>query len=160
MGKLACGAGLRAWAGIRLPIEAEWEFAARGGLANQSYPWGNSIDANKANYNGNVGDTTTVSVYPANNYGLYDMAGNVWEWCLDEYQSDFHRNSPHRNPIAGATRIQNMISNFRDIETPRVLRGGSLVTERQSVEVSTRAESPPRYADFDFGFRCVKDKKS
>ena len=53
-----------------------------------------------------------------------------------------------------------MISNFRDVETPRVLRGGSLVTERQSVEVSTRAESPPRYADFDLGFRCVKDKKS
>ena len=101
MGKLACAAGLRAWAGIRLSTEAEREFAARGGLANQSYLWGNSIDANKANYNGNVGDTTTVSVYPTNNYGLYDMAGNVREWCLDESESDFHRNSPHWNPIAG-----------------------------------------------------------
>ena len=147
------------WAGKRLPTEAEWEYAARGGWTNQNDPWGTSIDVTRANYNGNVGDKTAVGTYPANNYGLYDMAGNVWEWCLDEYQSDFYRNSPHRNPIAGATRIQNIISDFRDVETPRVLRGGSLVTERQSVEVSTRAESPPWYADFDLGFRCVRDTK-
>ena len=148
-----------AWVGKRLPTEAEWERAARGGLANQSYPWGDSIDASKANYNGNVGDTTAIGTYPANDYGLYDMAGNVSEWCLDAYQSDFYSYSPYRNPIAGATRIRDMISDFRDVETSRVLRGGSLFTERQSVAVSTRAESPPRYADFDLGFRCVKDIK-
>ena len=147
------------WAGKRLPTEAEWERAARGGLTNQNYPWSNSIDASKANYNGNVGDTTAVGVYPANNYGLYDMAGNVWEWCLDAYQSDFYSYSPYRNPIAGATRIRDIMNDFRDVETPRVLRGGSLFTECQSVEVSTRAESPPRYADFDLGFRCVRDTK-
>ena len=148
-----------AWSGKRLPTEAEWEFAARGGWAHQNYPWGISIDVTRANYNGNVGDTTAVGTYPANNYGLYDMAGNVWEWCLDEYQSNFYRDSPRRNPIAGATRIQDLTDDFKNVHTPRVLRSGSFVTEHQSVEVSTRAESPPRYADFDLGFRCVKDTK-
>lgn len=147
------------WVGKRLPTEAEWEYAARGGWAHQNYPWGTSIDVTRANYNGNVGDTTAVGTYPANNYGLYDMTGNVWEWCLDEYQGNFYRDSPRRNPIAGATRIQDMTGDFKNVHTPRVLRGGSLVTEHQSVEVSTRAESPPRYADFDLGFRCVKDTK-
>ncbi len=70
------------WVNKRLPTEAEWECAARGGLACKKYPWGAVIDAGKANFNENVGDTTAVGKYPPNGYGLYDMAGNVWEWCL------------------------------------------------------------------------------
>ena len=83
--------------------EAEWEYAARGGLAEKKYPLGNTISTRQANYSGHVGDTTAVGRYAANGYDLYDMAGNVWEWCLDEYDADFYfvsRNS--RNPISGA----------------------------------------------------------
>jgi formylglycine-generating enzyme required for sulfatase activity len=73
------------WAGVRLPTEAEWEKAARGGLVKKRFPWGDEdADKTRANYGRNVGKPTPVGQYPANGYGLYDMAGNVWEWCLDE----------------------------------------------------------------------------
>ena len=113
------------WVGKRLPTEAEWEYSARGGLAGKKYPGGDTIDPGRANYGRNVGDTTAVGKYLPNGYGLYDMAGNVWEWCLDEYNADFYFNSPRENPISGENSVEEVIKDFTNVTTYRVLRGGS-----------------------------------
>ena len=117
------------WTEKRLPTENEWEKAARGKLLGKKYPWGDSIDATQANYDWNVGDTVPVQQYPANGYGLYDMAGNVWEWCADTYEDD---------------------------EDPRVLRGGSWLDTERFLRVSTRGWSTSTFTSNYIGFRCAK----
>ena len=137
------------WRGKRLPTEAEWECAARS-----SWHWP-AINANTANYGENVGDTTPVGTYPPGASGLYDMAGNVWEWCLDEYNPDFYAISPSHNPLAGGT-MDNILSDWTNVKTVRVLRGGSWVSNAKFVRVSDRTRFTPKITNKARGFRCVK----
>jgi formylglycine-generating enzyme required for sulfatase activity len=144
------------WRGMRLPTEAEWEYAARGGLADAEFPWGSQpVDPSRANHAASrIGGTSLVGAYAANGFGLHDMAGNVWEYCLDEWRADFYASCPELNPLAGD--IAGLLTGFRAVTTRRVIRGGSWEGMPFNLRTTYRDSHPPDGAGSHVGFRCVR----
>jgi formylglycine-generating enzyme len=134
---------------VRLPSEAEWEKAARGGHERQRYPWGDHLDAQHANYLEDPAQKATRGTqacrsYPANGFGLYEMSGNVWEWVNDWYDAGYYAASPPANPPGPVSGLFRMVRG-----------GGWLASDPTMLTCSHRHQVPPDTYSYGIGFRVV-----
>ena len=137
--------GYAKWIGKRLPTEAEWEIAARGGLEHSLYPFGDELEKSQANFFS--ADSTVVMSYPPNEYGLYDMAGNVYEWCQDWYDYNYYETAV-QEPLDPSGPLQGVY---------RVLRGGCWKSLKEDLRCAKRHRNNPGTVNSTYGFRCAAD---
>ena len=133
------------WRGGSLPTEAQWEKAARG-TDERIRPWGNGVSCDQVGYMDCVDDTVKVGSYESgmSPYGMYDMAGNVWEWVADWYSETYYQNSPYENPLGPENGMV------------RVIRGGAWNNNEDYLRTSVRDGYPPEEFREFIGFRCAQ----